>query len=281
MLGHSVDETLTILAAAGVRAGAFWLHDFASLCAGYHLLRNDVADCGAPPPGSGACSVCLYGPHRARHVDAHQRLFEALDLTVISPSASTLATWKRASAYPAQAETVAPHARLVEPRPAPVPRAGPLKVAYLGWGTPLKGWPVFRELARTYANDRRYAFIHLGKHPRAGLPILFHEVAVTSQTPMAMRDAVARLGIDVALIWPLCRETFSFTAYEATAGGAAILTSPDSGNVAAFVEESGNGRVLADEAALDRLFATGVILELARSARRPDLYDLAYGAMGA
>ena len=94
-----------------------------------------------------------------------------------------------------------------------------------------------------------------------------------------MQDAVERLEIDAVLIWPLCRETFSFTAYEAVAGGAAVVTGPDSGNVAAFVQSSGHGRVLADEAALAALLDTGEIAELARARRRPWLYDLAFSGL--
>jgi hypothetical protein len=280
LLGHAADEALQLLQAARARRGVFWLHDFSSLCAGYHLLRNDVADCGAPPPQSTACRVCVYGPHRERHVQAHRRLFEGLELVVASPSASALDLWRARSDYPAAAEVVLPHADLVEAGPALV-RSGPLKIAFLGWGSTLKGWPIYRDLARRFAADRRYAFLHLGKHGRGGLPILFHEVAVGHATPQAMREAVARLGIDVAVIWPLCRETFSFTAYEAAAGGAAILTWPDSGNVAAFVEATGLGRVLPDEASLLRLFASGEALEMARAKRRPAAYDLAFGRMSA
>ncbi|THD76989.1 MAG: hypothetical protein E7812_13575, partial [Phenylobacterium sp.] len=50
LLGHSAAETAKILAAVGLTRGFFWLHDFASLCAGFHLLRDDVEDCAAPPP---------------------------------------------------------------------------------------------------------------------------------------------------------------------------------------------------------------------------------------
>lgn len=94
-----------------------------------------------------------------------------------------------------------------------------------------------------------------------------------------MAAAIARQEIDVALIWPLCRETFSFTAHEAVSAGAAVVTNPDSGNVAAFVETGGHGSVLANEEALARAFETGDILALGRGKRRPRLYDLEYSAL--
>lgn len=281
LLGHAVEEVVAILHATGQVQGFFWLHDFGSLCAGYHLLRNDVADCAAPPPDSAACGVCVYGPFRARHLDAHERLFAALDLTVVAPSESALATWKAGWDFPTRAQVVQPHARLVARDAEGASRRGPFRFAFLGWAAALKGWPVFRELALKYADDPRYQFLHLGQHPVGGAALLFHPVAVTDEAPLAMRDAIERLAVDAVLIWPLCRETFSFTAYEAAAAGAAILAGPDSGNVAAFVETTGHGRVLPDPEALDALFASGEILDLARAARRPALHDLAYSGMTA
>jgi hypothetical protein len=139
----------------------------------------------------------------------------------------------------------------------------------------------FRDLARRFAGDPRYAFLHLATATERGLPIEFHEVAVTQADPGAMRAALERLSVDMAVIWSLCRETFSFTAYETAAAGAAVLTNPDSGNVAAFVRAGGHGLVLPDEAALGELFASGEILELARARRPARLYDMIYSGLSA
>ncbi|MEW5688116.1 MAG: hypothetical protein AB1942_24630 [Pseudomonadota bacterium] len=280
LLGHCPDETADILEAAGLRQGFFWLHDFASLCAGFHLLRNDVVDCAAPPAGSGACAVCAYGPQRARHTEAHRRLFERLAITVAAPSQTTLDFWSEHTDLPAKARKVVPHATLKpRGRAAKTPDGRPLRVAFLGMPAALKGWPVFRELAQAHAGDPRYEFLHLGGRSDPAAPAGFHPVVVTAERPLAMQEAVEALEADVALIWPLCRETFSFTAYEAAAGGAAVLTGPDSGNVAAFASDPKVGRVLPDEAALMAAFASGEILGLSRNARKARLFDLAYSGM--
>ena len=281
LLGHSVGETVTILAAAGLKAGYFWLHDFASLCAGFHLMRDDVEDCAAPPPDSAACGICAYGPWRARHLAAHDELFRALDLTVVSPSQPTLDLWRRAWSFPAKAEVVLPHATLVPRGPAPAAGKGPFRLAFAGMPAVHKGWPVFRELALRFADDPRYEFVHLGGRRIGGLPIGFESVTVTAARPRAMQQAIARVRADAVLIWPLCRETFSFTAYEAVAGGAAVITNPDSGNVAAFVGAEGHGRIVSDEAALAALFDSGEVRALARARRKPTLYDLAFSDMTA
>ena len=280
LLGHNAAETAEILRAAGLREGYFWLHDFASLCAGFHLLRDDVEDCAAPPPGSMACGICVYGPYRQRHLEEHERLFERLSLTVVSPSEPTLALWKAGADYRAVREVVLPHARLVERGEAVVPAAErPLRVAFVGMPAAHKGWGVFRDLVEACAGDPRYSFLHLGGRRALDPPVAFHKVTVTEDHPLAMREAVEAADVDVALIWPLCRETFSFTAYEAVAAGAAVLTGPDSGNVAAFVREGGHGRVLANEAALAAFFASGSAAKLSRGRRRPKLYDLAFSGL--
>ncbi|MBU1378768.1 MAG: hypothetical protein KKE02_21000 [Alphaproteobacteria bacterium] len=279
LLGHAADETADILAAAGLTKGVFWLHDFASLCAGFHLLRNDVQDCGAPPPDSAACNICVYGPWRGRHLAEHARLFARLDLTVAAPSQVTLDLWTASTDLPATGTAVLPHATLVAREPAPAIAPGrPLRVAYAGLPVAHKGWPIFRALASRFADDPRYEFHHLGARGDATLPAAFQAVSAGADRPLAMRDALQAAEIDAVLAWPLCRETFSFVAYEAVAAGCAVITGPDSGNVAAFVGESGHGRVL-DETALAAAFESGDIADLSRARRTPMLYDLRYSAL--
>jgi hypothetical protein len=280
LLGHHVEDVIGLLEVAGLSAGYYWLHDFTSVCAGVHLMRNDVADCGAPPIESPACGICIYGPYRRGHVEAHHRLFQALDLTVVAPSQATLDTWRRGPGYRVLGATVLPHARLVARGRAVTEGAEEaLRVAYLGFPVDHKGWPIFRDLALKYAEDPRYRFIHIGKAPAPGLRLEFHPAKVGPDQQAAMQAAIEEAKVDVVLIWPLCRETFSFVTYEAAAAGAAILTNPDSGNVAAFVADHNCGMVLSDEHALDSLFADGTIDGLARARRKPALFDLAYSAL--
>lgn len=279
LLGHAADETADILAALGLRHGVFWLHDFASLCAGFHLLRDDVQDCAAPPPDSAACNICVYGPWRRRHLAEHARLFQRLSLTVAAPSPPTLDLWAAATDLPAAGTVILPHATLVERAPAPAVAPGrPFRIAYAGLPVAHKGWPLFQALARRFADDPRYEFHHLGARGDASLPAAFRSVAAGADDPLAMRDALEAGEIDAVLVWPLCRETFSFVAHEAVAAGCAVITGPDSGNVAAFVSETGHGRVL-DEASVGAAFESGAILELSRARRAPMLYDLRYSAL--
>jgi hypothetical protein len=282
LLGHAAEETAAILEAAGLSAGFLWLHDYSSLCAGHNLLRNGVEDCAAPPPDSGACGICLYGPWRGRHLAAHEALFRRFRLTVVAPAAVTLAFWKQSWDFPAAGTLVHPHARLTPRGPGAAPSAErPLRVAFLGYPVAHKGWPLFRRLALAYAEDPRYRFLHFAAQREAGLPVDFHEVRVSARDPRAMQAALEAHEVDVVLFWPLWRETFSFAVYEAVAAGCAVVTGPDSGNVAAMVGEGDRGWVLPDEAALTAAFASGEIAALARARRTPMLYDLTLSGMTA
>lgn len=280
LLGHAARETILIIEAAGLSRGFFWLHDFASVCAGVHLLRNDVEDCGAPPPESAACNICVYGVWRRRHQEEHQELFERLLLTVVSPAQVTLDLWLRAANLPNQGQVVLPHAKLVERCYAPkVAKARPFRLAFAGMPVSHKGWPIFRDLVLRHAEDPRYEFFHVGGREDPGLPIKFRHVVVTDAHPRAMQEALEAVQADAVLLWPLCRETFSFAAYEAVASGAAVITGPDSGNVAAMVRSAGHGEVMKDEASLAQAFESGEIIRLSRSRRDAMLFDLEFSSL--
>lgn len=278
LLGHAVGEVLEILKAANSRKGWLWIHDFTSLCAGFHLMRNDVADCGAPPPGSPACTICVYGDYRQGHVDAHARLVEALDVTIASPSVSAYETWRAATTAPLDTpHVIHPHATLA-PDEAAKSRGGkgPLKVAYIGMTALHKGWAAFEGLAMALEKDERYAFLHLGSQKAAGSVVPFRQVSVSAQGPNAMQDALLEEAVDVVVLWSLCRETFSLAAHEAAAAGAFILTHADSGNIAAFAKVGDFGRVLQSEEDLREVFETGQATDYARQKRKPMLYDLTF-----
>src|SRR5947209_5723576 len=86
---------LKIAGAASITKGWFWVHDFASICAGFNLLRDDVEYCDAPPIDSGACLICRYSTHRNHSVQAHDALFEKLALTAVAPSHAALTIFQR------------------------------------------------------------------------------------------------------------------------------------------------------------------------------------------
>jgi hypothetical protein len=280
-LGHSVEAVSSVLDAAGARTGFLWLHDQSSLCAGYTLLRNDIAFCGAPPITSMACGVCIYGLRRRVQVAEHAAFLERFDVTVLAPSQAQLDLWRHGAPYRAAEALVHPHAALVAADAAAPIGAGPLKLAFLGFAADHKGWPIFERLARDFEGDGRYTFLHLGGGAPEPGPWTTVAVSPDGKDAPTMIDAVRDLEIDVALILSICPETFSFTAHEAVAGGAAVVALADSSAVARLAADPAFGRVAQDEDDLRALFDGGALADLARAIRRPGLFDLAYSRVTA
>lgn len=280
-LGHSIPAVSDVLAAAGASAGFYWLHDQTSICASYALLRDDVAFCGAPPPDSQACSICIYGLRRRVQMADHAAFFDRFAVTVAAPSQAQLDLWAGATSYRAAAAVVHPHATLVarETEVAPSPAGGPLKVAFLGLPGLHKGWPIFKALASRFSGDPRYAFVHLGKQETPPPPIDFIPVSPAADELSPMIAAVEAAGVDVALLLSICPETFGFTAYEAAAAGALVVALPDSSAVARFAADPAFGVVAQSEGALAEMFESGELLASARARRAPPLFDLAYSRM--
>ena len=85
-----------------------------------------------------------------------------------------------------------------------------------------------------------------------------------------MLSALREERIDVAVIWSVWPETFCFTAYEAMAAGAFVVTSQSSGNVSQAVSAHGStqGCCLGSEDELVELFRSGKIFELVHAPGR-------------
>lgn len=279
LLGHQADALAAIVEAAAPARTFFWVHDFAAVCAGYTLLRNDVEFCGAPPPGSTACGLCIYGAHRQRHIDGYRRLFERLSPTLVSPSETALRIWREGGGPRAAVEIVHPHATLTA-KGERSRRKGPAVVAFLGLPVSHKGWPAYRDLAARLRGDARYEFYQLGDAPDPSAPVEFRRVAIAPDHLDAMREAVEALQADLVVIWSICPETFCLTAFEAQAAGAGLVAFADSGNAAAVTAASPGGVVLGSEAELAEFFVSGRAAELAETRRRT-LHDLALSRMSA
>jgi hypothetical protein len=268
--GHAPEQILALHQAVGSPQAIVWLHDFGTLCANPFLLRNDIAFCGAPPAQSAACGICAYGAGREAHMQRLRAFFEASAPTFLAPSRTALSFWQERIGLADEVSSgeVVPPLRLV---PLPVParqRAQDqrLRIAHVGMRHTHKGWATFAALAEALADDDRYAFLQLGLD--LGHPLPPHircvnvDVAATKRTAMA--DVIAAEQVDVVINWSECFETFSFTAHEALAAGALLITHPKAGHIPAAIAEyaPGRGLILENAEALQAVFISGAIQEL-------------------
>ena len=271
LLGHAPEVVIDLAERCGIEHGWFWLHDYLSICPSYSLQRNGVTFCGAPPSGSQACGICIYGEERGPHLRRMHNLFDAISFTVLSPSQTALVIWQAATSLPHDQARVIPHLTLCDAPPAPARQHGPehpIRIAYVGYITPQKGWSVFRELVHRLRRSGRFEFHYFGTSTDVLQGVTEHSVSVSANDRDAMARALADAEIDIVLLWASGPETFSFTAHEAIAAGATIITSPVSGNVATLIEDTGAGVVLPDENSLLDFFNSGAASTVTRLQRR-------------
>ncbi|MBV8755445.1 MAG: hypothetical protein JO328_21535 [Hyphomicrobiales bacterium] len=271
LMGFAPESVAELARAFAPHETVVWLHDFFTLCPNYALLRNDVAFCNAPAPESSACSTCVYGAERGRHLARLKRLAAELNPTVLAPSDTALAFWRERSLMTYAGARALPHGVLAmgpESQASGAASETPLRVGFVGLPLYHKGWHVFEQLVRRHRNDARYAFFHLGTVAAAEASnIAFVEVVLDRARRDYMIDAVVTNGIDVVINWSLCYETFSFSAHEAIAGGAFVLAPKQAGNIVPAITRAQQGIGLDSEQELFELFASGKIFEVAKQRR--------------
>ncbi len=241
----------------------FWLHDFFSICPNYLLLRNDREYCHAPKPESNACQLCVYGSIRPLHYQAFLSLFQRFLIQVISPSEFALEFWREKFPVNASEERVVPHASLEWGENLKgFNKQEPLKVAFVGYPVLHKGWQTWLNLTNKFGKDSRYKFFLFSTEMQPSHNFVHVSVKVTIQNRTAMIDALRKNGIDVAFLWSICPETFSFTLYEALAAGCYIVTNPASGNIQVYIKaHPAAGLVVDDEYALMELFEGNTLVD--------------------
>jgi hypothetical protein len=248
-LGFDPHDLCKLHSAVSPERSVYWLHDYSSLCEGYNLLRNDLEFCHAPESNSLVCRVCVYGTNRERHLLGMRRLFDHCHFDVIAPSEIALDVWRKRSDLPFNSAAVHPHWALRPKRTRSNRRAKEdrIRIGFVGFPFPSKGWQLFVDLVDRFGKDERFSFYHFGTKPVLGSPeAKFVETAVTCDDRFAAMHLLAKHRIDYLAIlspWP---ETFSFVAHEGIASGCALLCLRDSGNVAALVDRTDQGVVFDD-----------------------------------
>jgi hypothetical protein len=248
LLGHSIEMIVALFQACDPKSSLFWLHDYFSVCPSYALLRNDVTFCGAPMSGTLACRVCAFGSERKKHEVQIAKLFEALPIKVVAPSEVALEIWRNSSKLPAKQQLVLKHCKVQLGAETTTEQLnGPIRIAFLGHPAHHKGWNTFVRLVDEFKHDDRYQFVHLGSSRMITSGCEFEDVSVLRDGPSAMKSALERHQIDVALLWSIWPETFSFVAHEALAAGCSIFTHCDSGNIAKLAQQDAKHVVFESE----------------------------------
>ena len=274
LFGHQVEPLITLYQALRSATAVFWANDYEAICVGYNLLRNDISYCGGPPAGSMACRVCIYGEDRDAHLAQLGRLFGSVPFHVVAPSQAALALWNNAAHLPHRSAQVHEYARI---RPI-ASRNGligatsrgtadnPVRIAFVGYPAPHKGWPGFVEVVAAINGLVAYQAYHFTALP-ADPPLPNVETVLTKVLPGArgaMTDALVAYSIDLVLVLSAWPETFCLVAYEALAAGADVIALSSGGNVADMVLASGRGLVMSDIGAVIEFLTNDIAVEYVR-----------------
>ena len=277
LVGHTIEGLVSIARSAGTLSCNFWLHDYFSICTSYTLMRNNVADCGAPDLGSNACSICVFGEERRRQSTRFAYLFDSLDVHLISPSTVALDLWQKRSTLKPKSSRVEPHATL-QRQPTSIKKTAdlskPVRLAFIGALSPHKGWPVFEKLKKQLSNDPRFEF-WLFSAAEVSIPDVTHvHVHAQSTEPHATMSALREAEIDLVVHWATWKETFSFSTFEALASGAFVVTNENSGNVAKAVKQFDAGLILTSpETLTESAIADKLLNQAERSRKRRNRYE--------
>ena len=234
--------------------------------------------------------ICIFGEERLGHLPRFRHLLKSVPFNLVAPSQFMADRWKSYFGDDQLAITVHENGQVTR-TPSGIgdigslraPAPGPPRIAFLGTPGVHKGWGVFLELARR-SSASGYRFYHFGDGRYRAQNVVTRSVNVVEDGPFAMIEALRRDSIDLALMWSLSEESFSYTAHEALASGVAILTNPRSGNIARVVAASDEGLVLDDERELYALFDDGLVPDLVeawRKNREPEVLRFSHSRMTA
>lgn len=234
----------------------FFIHDYFTICPQFNLIDDNGQFCGGPPPGSDICLRCSWGKGRKSNLDSLIPILEGRCIEFVAPSEIAATIWKKSGPLKNTSLRVIPHLYLIESGKTsyqsrdhePV-----IKIAYIGYQHDLKGWGFWSRLVGML--DRtQYEFYHIGA-AQTEIPGVIH-IPLPLETGQENRvvDAIRDCRIDIAILWSLWPETFSFTLFESIAGDCFIITSERSGNIANVVHDLHIGRIFSSESEVLQFF---------------------------
>ncbi|MCL6443692.1 MAG: glycosyltransferase [Alicyclobacillus sp.] len=234
-----------------------FIHDYYTACPQVNFLQNDESFCGAPPVASAACNSCRWGTRRTAHVNAFRSFIADFVHHIIAPSEVAKRLWGQTFPELVHKVMVIPHLLMEPDYPNEIrsrSSKNKVRIAYVGYQQFNKGWNSWRRVV-SIADPNRFEFFHLGACHTKMEGVSHVDVSFLTDGLDAMQRTLSEHEIDVAFLWSICPETYSFTLYESIAAGCYIVTNRNSGNIAEQVREHKFGDVMSDDDELLRTFS--------------------------
>jgi len=252
LMNLSVTGLKHLLDTLQIQKTRVFLHDYYTICPQFNLLRNDRFYCHVD------CKDCASKQFRTEHFSVMKRFFEDIEAEFVAPSQIAADIWQKS--FPEHAEKI----RLVPHQICLNRNAGSLhsniessnfrpKIAYLGYEQVNKGKETWSAMVLNENLKGKYNFFHLGAVGLKLPGVTFVPVSFLEKGPNAMVNALRKNQIDIAFLWSIWPETYSFTLYEAFAANCFVITNKISGNIMIQVRNTERGVVCADKSELFRL----------------------------
>jgi hypothetical protein len=149
-----------------------------------------------------------------------------------------------------------------------------INIGFIGYPVNHKGWHIFEEIANKYKTNEKFQFTYIGAEKQSNPYINHLKFNPSSEDYLRSVENLKNKGLDYILHWSSCYETFSFTAHEAIAIGALLLTHKNTGNVAELVIKHKFGIVFEDINELNNYLDSDILLENINSFRKEKLNKL-------
>jgi len=237
----------------------FYLHDYYSICPQFNLLKNNSYYCGEGGVNVVKCLGCSMYNSAVTHYKHMQDFLSRFEgrLEFIAPSDVVKKIWSSAyDNYKKQVHVVYHQKRIgqYDGNCELISETSPVRVAFVGGQYTNKGWDKWEQAsAKAYSKCCNLLFYHFGKTADTIPYIQKVPVAFSRGNLNAMVIALRTHKIDVAILWSICPETYSYTYFESMASNVFVITNVNSGNIAAMVELHHNGIVLVNEGELSDL----------------------------
>ncbi|MER2148361.1 MAG: hypothetical protein ABS987_04305 [Ruminococcus sp.] len=234
----------------------FYVHDYYNLCVSINLLRSDNGALCSGILDEKECANCSYYRDSLRHREAFLSVLNSVKADYHFVCPSDAARQQFVAGYPRLADKaiVLYHQVMHGAYEGNRSTHMPLRVAFVGNQLALKGWEDFLKIVDQSGKTNAYEFYYFGRKPLSRSDI--RHVSVEFRDNLnAMTDALREHEIDCVMLWSNCRETYSYTFYEAYSANCYIISNPDSGNIQAQIRQRRCGTVMDSSDELCSFFA--------------------------
>lgn len=113
-----------------------------------------------------------------------------------------------------------------------------INIAFLGSSAGHKGYRTFKILAKNKQLKSIYKFYIIGKTKDKIRNVEIKNYSFFENGIHAARDCLLENNIDIALLWSIVPESYSYTLHEACSAGVPVISNPNSGNIADKVKSN-------------------------------------------